>query len=316
MADGKWIEHLKATTPLTEAARQVLLARLQVVRNYLPKALHEADQDSEYVHQLRVGTRRSDAALRIFEPCLPERVWRKARRRLRRLRRAAGVARDLDVFVLHLLERQQTRPDREQPGLDYLVGHTLGRRGDAQQQLLDAGRRAGTDFDDFLRDLLLAIRPSADVAATATLHALAGPLLSGRLHELDDKARGDLSDYAHLHDVRIAGKRLRYAMEVFASCFGAAFRQTLYPRVEAMQEILGRANDSHVAGERLEQIRTYLRTAWPDAWKRLAPGIEGTLRFHHHHLPVEQRRFARWWQQWQDVGSPQLQEFLHAAAAI
>ena len=91
MADGKWIEHLKADTPLPEAARHVLMARLQVVRNYLPKALHDADHDPEYVHQLRVGTRRADAALNIFSPCLSDRVFGRARRRLRRIRRAAGV---------------------------------------------------------------------------------------------------------------------------------------------------------------------------------------------------------------------------------
>ena len=43
--------------------------------------------------------------------------------------------------------------------------------------------------------------------------------------------------------MRILGKRLRYAMEMFADCFGPAFREELYPAVEQMQEILGRANE-------------------------------------------------------------------------
>jgi CHAD domain-containing protein len=316
MADGKWIENLKASAPLPEAARQVLFARLQVVRTYLPKALHEADQDAEYVHQLRVATRRADAALRIFGQCLPEKVWQQARRRLRRIRRAAGAARDLDVFALHLLQWQPDRSAREQPGLDYLVGHTLAQRTDAQLELLDTGRRDGHDFDVFVRDLLLAVRAPDGAAADATLLALAPPVLSGLAQALADKAAGDLTDYPHLHAVRIAGKRLRYAMEIFACCFDPPFRQNLYPSVERMQEILGLANDSYVASERLKEIRAYLRSAWPDAWKRLADGIEAQLQFHHKRLPAERRRFVRWWKQWQQKGAAQLDAFLHAEAAV
>src|SRR3954452_5666961 len=98
MADGKWIRGLRPDLPLAEAAREVLTARLEVVRNYLPKAMRQADEDTEFVHQLRVGTRRSDAALRLFRTCLPGRAYRGAKGRLRAIRRAAGAARDWDVF--------------------------------------------------------------------------------------------------------------------------------------------------------------------------------------------------------------------------
>ncbi len=316
MADGKWIENLTANTPLTEAAQQVLLARLQVIRNYLPKVLHDADQDPEYVHQLRVGTRRADAALRIFGPCLPDKVSRSARKRLQHIRRAAGVARDLDVFALHLLERQQKQPDREQPGLDYLVGHTLGQRTRAQTELVIAARKDGGSFEDFLRDLILAVRPSPDHFPNATLLGLSRPLLSTLVHCLEEKAGGDLTDYLHLHEVRIAGKRLRYAMEVFACCFGPVFRQSLYPRVEELQEILGAANDSYVVAERIKQVRLYLQAAWPDAMKRLAPGIDATLQFHRKRLPAERRRFVRWWKRWQADGVHQLKHSLLAGAVV
>src|SRR3712207_1913020 len=98
MADGKWISELTATTPLDDAARRVLTVRLGVVGHYLPLAVREADHDTEHVHQLRVGTRRARAALDLFACCLPDKVYRRARKQLRRLRRAAGAARDWDVF--------------------------------------------------------------------------------------------------------------------------------------------------------------------------------------------------------------------------
>src|SRR5215831_1054554 len=107
MVQGKWISDLKPDTPVEAAARHVLFVRLQVVKDFLPRAALEADEDIEHVHQLRVGTRRADAALRIFAECLPKKMYRKARRRLRTIRRAAGAARDWDVFLTELLEREQ-----------------------------------------------------------------------------------------------------------------------------------------------------------------------------------------------------------------
>ena len=103
MADGKWISDLTRETPIADAARRVLSVRLEVVRDYLRLATREPDKDVEHVHQLRVGTRRAGAALNIFSLCLPEKVYRNARRYLRRIRRAAGQARDWDVFLEELL---------------------------------------------------------------------------------------------------------------------------------------------------------------------------------------------------------------------
>src|SRR5581483_5712878 len=100
--------------------------------------------------------------------------------------------------------------------------------------------------------------PGPDHGARILLD-LARPQLAGLVHELDRAAAGDLKDYAVLHQVRIAGKRLRYAMEVFGDCFPPMFRDELYPAVEEMQEVLGLANDSHVASGNLSELRERLR---------------------------------------------------------
>src|SRR5437763_965344 len=100
MADGKWISGLTPDTPLGEAAREVLAVRLGVVAECLPPAVGGADGDPEHVHRLRVATRRAAAALRIFADCLPGKARKATRRRLRAVRRAAGEARDWDVFLI------------------------------------------------------------------------------------------------------------------------------------------------------------------------------------------------------------------------
>lgn len=303
MAEGKWIRDLKLETPVEDAARHVLFLRLQVVKDYLPRAALEAEDDIEYVHQLRVGTRRADAALRIFAACLPRKCYRKARKQLKKLRRAAGAARDWDVFLDDLLQREQKTDARHRSGLECLIGYALGQGSAAHAALEAVYDDEGPSFETFLVHTIEAIRPPDAEESPALLVDLARPMLFDRLKELELAALADLSDYAQLHKVRIAGKRLRYAMEVFADCFDTAFRDTLYPRIEQLQEILGRANDSHVAAERLTTLRERLQCTCPTAWPRLQPGFEQLLRSHQRRLPQERNRFLKWWSQWHPAGS-------------
>ena len=78
MAEGKWINGLTPTMPVDDAARVVFAARFEVVRQFLPLAAAKPYEDVEYVHQLRVGTRRAGAALQVFEACLPRAPLRRA----------------------------------------------------------------------------------------------------------------------------------------------------------------------------------------------------------------------------------------------
>jgi CHAD domain-containing protein len=304
MAGGKWIDDLEADTPLADAARHVLTVRLEVVRDHLPKALHDSERDPEHVHQLRVGTRRAGAALQIFEKCLPSRELKKAKKRLRQIRRAAGAARDWDVFLM-TMSAWPPRSDKHRAGLDFLSGYAMGQRLAAQDHLHEVGAEEPFAFDRLLAETVAAVQAPADNDLD-TLADLARPLLSDLLDNLDAAAARDLADYDNLHQVRIAGKRLRYAMEVFAPCFVTAFREELYPAVEEMQEILGNANDSHVAEQRLEALRAHLQATRSADGKRFRPGLDALLRFHRQRLPKERRRFLAWWQRWRASGSEDL----------
>jgi CHAD domain-containing protein len=298
MADGKWIDGLQPDMPWSVAAELVLGIRLRTVHKCLRPALHESWSDPEHVHQLRVATRRADAALRIFRVCLPSRLYKAARDRLRNLRRAAGEARDQDVLLLALEARQAEVSTAEQPGVDFLIAYALGQRVAAQDRLLAVGLAEEAGLCHFLDQVVDSIRLPDAVSAESPLIDLARPLLTERLQRLHRAASGDLTDYGQLHQVRIAGKRLRYAMEVFADCFAPVFRENFYPQVEQMQEILGRANDSHVAGGRLRALEERLQGGWFAVWLRVQAGIEGLLRYHEDRLPEERERFLAWWQDW------------------
>ena len=309
-ADGKWVDQLGPKMHVAEAARRVLLARLEVVRTFLPLAVHDADRDPEYVHRLRVATRRSGAALRLFGRWLPDKPLRRAKRWLRALRQAAGAARDWDVFVAELRQRRAHMREKEQPGVDFLFGYAGGQRDAAQQHLHEAGTAYGPHLKELIDATVAAVREPAD--GPRTLRALGQHLLLELLQELDWAAGRNLDDYEQLHQVRILGKKVRYAMEVFADCFAPPFREVLYPQIEEMQEILGHANDSHVASQRLAALKERIKQKWPDDWKRLTPALDSLLRFHRRRLPRERERFAQWWRRWQASESGALRALLRA----
>lgn len=301
MAEGKWITELTGTTPLADAARRVLSVRLAVVHDSLPLAMREADKDSEHVHQLRVSTRRAAAALEIFSRCLPPKDYKIARKTLKRIRRAAGEARDWDVFLMGLPAGEGSSA-RLQSGKDVVTGYAVSRRAAAQELLAEASPNYPFDFERFQADTVAALHKPHGHSEPHALVDLAQPMLSGLLQELHQAASGDLGNYDHLHQVRIIGKRLRYAMEVFVECFAAEFRERLYPQVEQMQEILGEANDSHVASLRLTEFAESLRSARPGDWRRFKPGIDALRRTHEQRVVRQRNAFSDWWKNWQETG--------------
>lgn len=303
MAEGKFISHLHAHMPLVEGARRVFAVRLEVVRQHIPAALQEADQDPEHIHQLRVSTRRAGAAARIFALCLPHRLAGKLGQKLRRLRRAAGDARDWDVFFATVAARFMRAPQPQRPGLDFLLGYSKGQRAAAQLALRAAIENAGTELHQLQTAVDKALRQPSKNSRLNTLADLALPTLTGLLRQLDEAAAQDLQPYEHLHRVRILGKRLRYAMEVFESCYDAPFRNQYYLAVEEMQDLLGHANDSYVAAQHLALLAQQLQDTQPGSCQRWQAGIQGLLNFHQRRLPKQRRLFISWWQRWRQSGA-------------
>jgi CHAD domain-containing protein len=299
MAEGKWITGLKGDMPLPAAAQAVLTARLAPVEKFLPLAIRSAHQDIEHVHRLRVATRRCRAALDLFRPCLGEKLFERLRRTLRRIRRTAGDARDWDVFLLRLQEPLDRAEAKEAPGLHWLAGQAVALRTRAQGDLRERGPGVGQT----LRRLRRAFegqwrQTSAERSVVPSLQQAAAPHLLHLVGALEQAAAGDLDEYAQLHQVRIHGKRLRYAIEVFASAVGAELKKELYPEVEKMQEILGDLNDHAMAVQRVSTMRSEARRFQPKLWLLWRPGVEAFLRAARRQRAQQRERFDQFWEKW------------------
>jgi CHAD domain-containing protein len=313
MSAGKWFSDLKADTPLPVAARKVLKVRLEVVGHCLHRALEKPEKDPEYVHQLRVGIRRAVAALDIFTPCLRKKTYRKTRKRLRKLRRAAGTIRDWDVFLESWAGREPppsvSHPEaggrfrRGEPGMEFLIGYAVSQRQAAQVSLQEASQAIPSGFEKLASKVLAAIRKPADNQGADHLVGVARPLLADLVKQLEKTARSKPRSFEKLHGLRIIGKRLRYAMEVFAGCFPPAFQKKLYPMVEELQEFLGEAVDSQVASEIMASLKNSLRSTQPAVWKRCRPAFREIIAEYRRRWRQERGRLPAWWNRWQESGA-------------
>jgi CHAD domain-containing protein len=115
---------------------------------------------------------------------------------------------------------------------------------------------------------VLGVDPENSVRANAAL------IIPVRVAELVAWERfiGDPERVGELHQMRIAAKRLRYTMEMFAVCYGAEFAQAV-DRVKWIQEQLGDIHDADVLVPELQERAA--RVLAPSKSKRLTGVYSG-----------------------------------------
>lgn len=244
---GKWVNISDVGRPAAEVAVEILLLRMQVVQERLPLAAHEYQHDIEHVHQLRVGCRRAGAALQAFRPLLTGKA-KRLRKWLQKLRRAAGPARDADVLLEQLRAAPSTKPSHA-----YLVARLQRQRLDVQQSLIDVADRAESGrLDESIDRCLNALRKTTPATPVIRFDQFAREAMRTASQGMLELAGVERPTVAQLHQLRIAGKRLRYSIELFHEVFPAALRKEIYPLVEKIQSRLGRLND-HATAQALYQ---------------------------------------------------------------
>lgn len=225
---------------------QVLLApRVAALVDALPRAWAG---DVEGVHQARVASRRVREALPVCADELDDAVLETARKAARRVTRALGPVRELDVSLGLFAARAAT--------LDPLVKVAIDRG------LVTARRKA---FSRAKRALAPARQREIRTAVEGALTGQAVPrrvslaALDARLARRVARVRTALAEAGalyvpeRLHRVRIAVKQLRYASELA----GEARRTRGSSRVatlRALQDLLGLAHDLHALAEQLGTI--------------------------------------------------------------
>ena len=208
-------------------------------------------EDPEYIHQMRVATRRLRACMRLFAPLLPDGFVDDLVPRLRKLMGLLGAARDLDVLLTEIVAPVVAAlPD--EPRLAALAGAITDRRHSARvhtAQLLGSHEFAQSMLHMLAR---LHEAPFDETTATEQVTAFADARLKKlrrKVRRLAEDAR--VEDVASLHALRIGIKRHRYALEFFAPVARGKARRRQAGQLATLQGTLGELNDLANAGQLL-----------------------------------------------------------------
>jgi CHAD domain-containing protein len=254
MVKPKQIAGIDCDASAAGGIRLVLMFRLEEMCALRDEAL--AFGNPEGVHDMRVASRRLRSALRDFMPYLSKRHISSSLHEIKNVADALGRVRDQDVALLALEKLAQKAPPLVVASINRFAELRGQKREEARAALLrtlDANTLAALR-SSFANSLEAAIAPAG--RKKSKQEARDGTLVSYRdlarmtiLNRLEDLEK--LSDSLYhplsikpLHRMRIAAKRLRYAIELFEHGWGQA---AIFAKiVAALQSSLGELHDCDV----------------------------------------------------------------------
>lgn len=299
---------------------QQLPARLDAFEKEIP-GVREA-KDIEYIHRMRVASRRLRAALPLFADCFPKKPYQCWMQEIANITRALGEARDADVQIAFLQKqikkstgrwkaRHPDAADREPPegpALKYLVAELAKKRDQLQGRVVSA--LDALEKSRVIPDMKAAFSETRGRRPRSISRALAYGVSPVAALHIESRLETLLSyetwvshpeAVAEHHATRIAAKKLRYTMEVFGPAYRLGLKKPL-ARVKRIQEILGDLHDCDVWIDHIARIllreRSLLRTENEE--KRPDTATLGSLKI----LLLEREReraflyrtFARFWE--------------------
>jgi CHAD domain-containing protein len=229
-----------------------LNGRVEDLRRLVPRALRSWDREA--IHHSRVATRRLKSALNLLEPIVAADTTSEFAAVLRKLRRALGPLRDVDVMSIHLEEFR--RNERLAPAARWLMRVLQERRAKLQRK---AARKAPVQA--ILKGLgaWWAIEQElseAEQAESSLVRRTIPRQLESFAKRADRLARVRTHDataaHEDVHALRIDGKVLRYTLEL-ATPIGFDIPAPLFRSFKKLQDTLGMWHDYVVLGEQSVQ---------------------------------------------------------------
>jgi|688.fasta_scaffold51844_3 CHAD domain-containing protein len=251
---ARWLVSDGDRVPARQVAARTLRFRLDTVWAELQAACADG-QTPERVHRLRVATRRTLAAIEAFRDLLPAHRAAWFEKRLRRIRRSAGDARDLDV----LTERLSRKPLQASPPASTAGQGARGRLVAMLSRKRDVSRLpirrlcetlSAADWTGRTERLVDGIaRRRGRIPFGRYARRRFKPLMERFFNRADHKLR----DAAEIHRLRIEGKKLRYSLEIFAGVFPSRVRAKCQDSLERLQRTLGEFTDHAAAADRFRR---------------------------------------------------------------
>lgn len=231
----------------------------------------------EGVHQCRIALRRLKSAIKIYRPLLRRKRIEGVSEAVGWLGKVLGTARDLDVLHAELLQPAVAALG-EAEQLAPLLARVEARRMEAYQAVGDA--LSSSRYRHLLIELC-ALGHSHDLGkrkdGAENLDQPLGELAAAALSQAHQKLLKKGETFATLskterHDLRIALKRLRYALDFFERVFKSDARKDFMKRLRRLQDDLGAMNDVAVAETMLARFAGVAQGDTDTATPGLPPG--------------------------------------------
>jgi CHAD domain-containing protein len=243
----------------------------------------ESGQDIEYIHRMRVASRRLRAALPLFVSCIPEKKYRVWMLEIQKITRALGEARDTDVqiaFITRIIRKRQRAVEQKNSSTDYpvrvkgdvesiLLSQLQKKRSKLQVAVIkDLEKLKTSGIIDQMRTFFISQAPGTlktrKRSPPYAIPMVAAGRISRRLDIMLSYERWVHNPDAVVqhHAMRIAAKKLRYTMEVYGPLYRLGLKKYL-ARVKKVQEILGDLHDCDVWIDTVMVILLKERSASP-----------------------------------------------------
>lgn len=267
MAAAKEVEGLDCGGGTLEGISLVLRTRFGEMYDLREAAL--GAEDAKGVHDMRVASRRLRSTLRDFRDFRERKGLPK--RRLKEVADALGEVRDQDVAIDALDKLLPEASGAVAKGIEQLIRERRELRGLARTKLgpVIADGPLTELQEKFLSWLeqtggggggrdKRSVRRSLGSSEAITFRQAGIEVIESRLTELLDLSNSLYHPFGFepLHRMRIAAKRLRYALELFSTCWGGSLKP-IAREVSELQTSLGdlRDCDTWIAdlGQRLDR---------------------------------------------------------------
>ena len=234
---------------ISQPLRQPFERLIRAMSKYLPEALAG---EVEPLHQVRVTTRRLREILPLCACEIPRDLANRSRRRVRRVGRLLGRVREIDVSIEVVRELIKTEFVGRFSG-QRLEQCLLDEREECRERMLD--RLSSVNTRKLERDLadiakVLGMRQETDIWAR-----MLAVRIERRSEDLCQAVveAGALYISDRVHCVRIAAKKLRYALELSQDTGEVRIRSSVR-ELKGVQKLLGDLHDLEVLGTIIQDL--------------------------------------------------------------
>ena len=128
------VEGISPNEILETCARQIIVNYFHEMMSYKEGA--KEGIDIEFVHDMRVTSRRLRATMDNFADCFPKKPFKKHYKKIKAITRTMGAVRDLDVLIVRFQNELTNLTGVERADIRRLIEHLQQKHKEARQPML------------------------------------------------------------------------------------------------------------------------------------------------------------------------------------